>query len=62
MRIQLPGQENNYVDLELNEGIKTNFYQEVVSVDSETRNMHFLAQVKHKIVATPDLDSILDNI
>ena len=33
MRIQLPGQED-FVDLELNKGIQTNFYQEIVSVDS----------------------------
>ena len=60
LRIQLPGQES-YIDLELNSGIQTNFYQEIVSVDGESKNMHFLAPVQHKIVATPDLDSILNN-
>ena len=60
MRIQLPG-EDSFVDLELNPGIQTNFYQEIVAVNSESKNMHFLAPVQHKIVATPDLDSILNN-
>ena len=58
MRIQLPGQDS-YVDLELNKGIQTNFYQELVSLDAQTKSVHFLAPVQHKIVATPDLDSIL---
>eukprot|EP00354_Favella_ehrenbergii_P012279 CAMPEP_0170465136 /NCGR_PEP_ID=MMETSP0123-20130129/9591_1 /TAXON_ID=182087 /ORGANISM="Favella ehrenbergii, Strain Fehren 1" /LENGTH=68 /DNA_ID=CAMNT_0010730953 /DNA_START=1887 /DNA_END=2093 /DNA_ORIENTATION=- len=44
MRLQLPGQQN-YVDLELNEGIKTNFYQELVAVDAEKESVHFLAKV-----------------
>ena len=59
MRLQLPGQKN-FVDLELNQGIKTNFYQELVSVDAEKDSIHFLAKVQTKLVATPDLDSILN--
>ena len=58
MRIQLPGQED-YVDLELNQGIKTNFYQEIISVDAQNKKLHFLSSVKNKLVATPDLDSML---
>ena len=48
------------MDLELNQGIKTNFYQELVSVDAEKEAIHFLAKVQTKLVATPDLDSILN--
>ena len=59
MRLQLPGQKN-FVDLELNQGIKTNFYQELVAVDAEKEAIHFLAKVQTKLVATPDLDSILN--
>jgi len=60
MRLQLPGQAS-FVDLELNQGIKTNFYQELVAVNSAQSAIHFLAQVQHKLVATPDLDFILSN-
>ena len=59
MRLQLPGQDS-YVDLELNKGIHTNFYQELVSVNTASQDIHFLAPVQHKLVATPDLDSLLN--
>ena len=42
MRFQLPGQEN-FVDYELNKGIAGNFYQEIVSVDSQNRELHYLS-------------------
>ena len=44
MRLQLAGQ-TSFVDLELNQGIKTNFYQELVAIDSKESAIHFLAQV-----------------
>ena len=58
MRIQLPGSDK-FADLEINQGIQSNFYQELVSVDAQARKLNMLAQIKHKLVATPDLDSIL---
>ena len=60
LRLELPGTDAGHVDLELNEGIKSNFYQELVAVDSVNNDIHFLAPVQHKIVATPDLESILE--
>ena len=60
LRLELPGSSTGHVDLELNEGIKSNFYQELVAVDSKNSDIHFLGKVEHKIVATPDLESILE--
>lgn len=42
MRFQLPG-ENEYVDFELNKGIESKFYQEIIACDRQ--NLHFLAPV-----------------
>ena len=41
MRLQLPG-SSDFVDLEVNKGIQPNFYQELVSIDPTSKEMHFL--------------------
>lgn len=47
--------EGRFVDFDLNRGIQANFYQELVSLDAHRNELHFLAPVSEKIVATPDL-------
>ena len=54
MRFTQP--DGSYVDLRVNKGIQPGFYQELVSVDPERLEMHFLAPVTKKVVATPDLE------
>ena len=39
-------------------GIQANFYQELVSLDVKKKELHFLAPVTDKLVATPDLESL----
>jgi len=55
----VPGSDE-HVDFELNKGIDSNFYQELVSVDASSQQINFLAPVQHKLVATPDLDSLFE--
>ena len=50
--------EGRFVDFDLNRGIQANFYQELVSLDAHNNELHFLAPVSEKIVATPDLQAL----
>eukprot|EP00347_Sterkiella_histriomuscorum_P015718 403355942 len=58
LRMQDPNDQSQYIDFELIKGIQTNFYQELISVDVQKSQAHFLAPLNHKLIATPDLDSI----
>ncbi|CDW74297.1 UNKNOWN [Stylonychia lemnae] len=58
LRMQDPINNDLYVDFELTKGIQTNFYQELISVDLQAQRAHFMAPINHKLIATPDLDSI----
>jgi hypothetical protein len=54
---RMPSEDgNSHVDFELIKGIETNFYQELVSAHPSQKNVHFLGQVNHKVIAVPDLD------
>ena len=56
---RMPSEDgNSHVDFELIKGIETNFYQELVSAHPSQKNVHFLGQVNHKVIAVPDLDQI----
>jgi hypothetical protein len=55
LRIQL---EKDYVDLELDKGIEPTFYQELIHMDVQNGQAHFLSALKQKLVATPMLDSL----
>jgi len=46
------------VDLELNKGIDSNFFQELVCLDPAKKEMHSLGRVTQKLVATPDLEAL----
>lgn len=50
--------EDRFVDFDLNKGIDSNFYQDLISLDSEKSEMHFIASVNQKLVATPDLEAL----
>ena len=54
--LRIPSSESGYIDLLLSKGIAPNFYQELVSAHHVKNEMHFLGQVNHKVIATPDLD------
>ena len=60
LRLQMPGSEA-FVDLEVNKGIESTFYQELISIDGKNKQAHFLGALKQKLVATPDLDSLFNN-
>lgn len=56
--MRLMKEDSTYVDLEVEKGIQAGFYQELVKVDTENAQLHFLAPITKKIVATPDLDAL----
>lgn len=37
--------EDRFVDFDLNKGIASNFYQDLISLDSEKSELHFIASV-----------------
>ena len=49
------------LETKVNQGTKSTFYQELVAVDPDKNAFSFLAPAQHKLVATPDLDSILSH-
>jgi len=60
LRLQMPDCPD-FVDLEVNKGIESTFYQELIAIDGKKKQAHFLGQLTQKLVATPDLDSLFMN-
>lgn len=55
--MRMPSEDGtSHVDFELIKGIETNFYQELISAHPSKKDVHFLGQVNHKVIAVPDLD------
>ena len=55
MRFQVEGR---FIDFEVNKGIESKFYQEAVSVDPVSKQIHILAPVERKIIVTPNVESL----
>ena len=50
--------DDKFIDFDLNRGIQANFYQELISLDIPKNELHVLAPVTDKLIATPDLESL----
>jgi len=58
--LRIPLEGNDYLDFNLEEGIRPGFYQELATFNAE--RMCNLGQVSRKLVATPDLQSLFSYI
>ena len=57
LRLKQPDSDT-HIDLDVNKGIQSNFYQELMSLDSNKSKAHFLTPVTNKFVMTPNLESL----
>ena len=57
LRLKQPDSDT-HVDLDVSKGIQSNFYQELMSLDSTKGKAHFLTPVTNKFVMTPNLESL----
>ena len=63
--MRIPQSDGTHVDLELNEGITTNSYQELAALQKgqdkgSIDQVNYVAPVTTRLVAMPDLESMLN--
>lgn len=56
--LRVPLEKGEYIDFNIEEGIRTGFHQELASFNQE--RMCNLGQIQKKLVATPDLEALFN--